>query len=79
MRELAMRVEEPTSSNHRTVIYHRQVEPELQRLQAKLDDMPASTTKLPKRAKGWRERIIGDLAAEHGLTPRQVVRYINKL
>ena len=78
MRTLATRVEEPTGSDHRTVVYHRQVHSEMQRLQARLDELPNQCAVPARRAKGVRTRFIRELASEYGVSKRMVARCINE-
>jgi hypothetical protein len=57
---------------------HKQVRPEMEKLQAELKDIPNKSATIPKKwAKGARETFLRELAEEFKISRRLVVYCIN--
>jgi hypothetical protein len=86
MRELAAThairtptAEEDEEAEDKPVIrYHRRIDAQMRKLEAELGDKPYRVKPPTKRAKGYRDPIIANLANEYGVTKRMIVRCINE-
>ena len=57
---------------------HKQVRPEMEKLQAKLDRIPNKSAATPRRAKGPRDRFLQEIAKEFKISERMVKSCINE-